>query len=73
MTINEVIEELKRLDPTGNLPLVSVGWYGEALPITSINKVKTYTEKSTGNFGEYKRMEFEAIEISVPDKGEEPD
>ena len=73
MTTAEAINQLKKLDPEGKLPLVKIGWFGEAFIIETFSKTKTYTEIAAIKCGEKTRINFEAIEISVPDIGDEPD
>ena len=73
MNVTEFVDVLNKLDPTGKLSVVAVGWFGEALPISRASKVTTYNDVPAGLQGETHRNTFEAIEISVPDKGVEPD
>ena len=74
ITVEQMIKKLQGLDPSGKMPVVVRGHFGEAHPVSlyGFGVANTYTTENGGWRGDEK-INFKALEISPIDIGEEPD
>ena len=73
MTTSELIEELKRLDPSGDLIVATAGHFGEAIPIDTFSWYARDVYFEHGYPGFKNRTEFRALCIATPDLGPDPE